>query len=97
MKARILSAIAATVLALVACGKKAEPPPPAPGPPPAPETAPTQPAPAEAASFIGRTWEVAESQQVAKGSHVLYRETWVDLCQRLSHRLHEVDGLTART
>jgi heat shock protein HslJ/uncharacterized membrane protein len=68
MNARILSAIATTALALAACGKKAEPPPPAPGPPPAPETVPTQAAPAGAASFIGRTWEVAESPQVAKGS-----------------------------
>ncbi len=66
MKPRIVPAVAASILMLVACGKKAEPPQPAPQPAPAPTSA--SPAPTEAASFIGRTWEVAESKQVTKGS-----------------------------
>lgn len=66
MRARIVPAIAIAVLALAACGKKAEPPPPAPAP--AQKPAPRPVAPDVAASFIGRTWEVVESQQVAKGS-----------------------------
>jgi heat shock protein HslJ/uncharacterized membrane protein len=68
MKARVVPAIAASILALVACGKKAEPPPPAAEPAPAPEAAAPAAEPTEAASFIGRTWVVAESKQVAKGS-----------------------------
>ena len=68
MKARIVPALAASLLALAACGKKAEPPPPATEPAPTPEAAAPAAAPTEAASFVGRTWVVAESKQVAKGS-----------------------------
>ena len=68
MKARIVPAIAASILALVACGKKAEPPPPKAEPAPAPEAMTPEAAPTDAPSFIGRTWVVAESKQVAKGS-----------------------------
>ncbi len=67
MKPRIVSAIAFSILALAACCKKTEPPQPSPEPAPATE-APLPAAPAKATSFIGRTWEVVESQQVAKGS-----------------------------
>ena len=67
MKTRTSSAIAVSILALAACGKR-EPPQPAPEPPAAPEPAAEPAAPASAASFIGRTWEVIESKQVAKGS-----------------------------
>ncbi len=67
MKSRTVSAIALSILALAACGKKAEPPAPAPEPAPAAETPPPA-GPAATASFIGRTWEVVDSQQVAKGS-----------------------------
>jgi heat shock protein HslJ/uncharacterized membrane protein len=66
MRARIAPALAASILALAACGKKAEPP----SPPPAvaPEAAPVPAATSEFASFVGRTWVVVESQQVAKGA-----------------------------
>ena len=64
MRARIAPALAASILALAACGKKAEPPPPPPAV--APEPAPVPAATSEPASFVGRTWVVVESQQVAK-------------------------------
>ena len=67
MNLRPVPAIAASILALAGCGKKAEPPQPAPPPAPAPEAAAPA-AAAEDASFIGRTWEVVDSRQVAKGS-----------------------------
>ena len=66
MRARIAPALAASILALAACGKKAEPPPPPPAV--APEPAPVPAATSEPASFVGRTWVVVESQQVAKGA-----------------------------
>lgn len=70
MNPRLLPPLAVTILALAACGRKAEPPPATPPLAPAPvqEPSPSTEAPAEAASFIGRTWVVEESQQVAKGS-----------------------------
>jgi len=68
MRMRFAPAIALSILALVACGKKAEPPPPAPAPAATQEPAAQPGREAGAATFIGRAWEVAESQQVAKGS-----------------------------
>lgn len=68
MKFRFAPAIALSMLALASCGKKAEPPLPAPAPAAVQEPAAQPAGEAAAASFIGRTWEVAESPQVAKGS-----------------------------
>jgi heat shock protein HslJ/uncharacterized membrane protein len=68
MKSRILPAIAVLFLALAACDRKAEPPP-APAPAEEPAIRPAAPAaPAGPVSFIGRAWEVAESDQIARGS-----------------------------
>jgi heat shock protein HslJ len=63
MDARIVAALAVSLLAFTACEKA---PPPAPGAAPEPAA---KPAPArETDSFVGRVWEVVESQQVARGS-----------------------------
>jgi heat shock protein HslJ len=66
MNSRKLPATAVLILALAACGKRAEPPPPVPAPAEEPATRPA--AVMEPATFIGRTWQVAESAQFARGS-----------------------------